>query len=79
MSVIEVAQVVSAIAGSVSAVGAVGTASLGVRALVKGVRAARASGLSVRDSFASARSGQAQADHDSQGGADWVENPHFRG
>lgn len=76
MSVIEVTQVVSAIAGSVSAVGAVGTASLGIRSLIKGVRAARGAGLNVRDSFASAR---AQADHDIQGGSDWVENPDFRG
>lgn len=78
MSAIEIAQVVQTVAGTVSAVGAVGTASLGVRVVIKSFRQMREAGLSVSDSFRSVRSERARIDFEAQ--AERFEpNPNWRG
>lgn len=77
MAIVEVTQVVSAIAGTGAAVGAVGTASLGVKVLINAFRSAREAGLSTADSFRSARAEKAFND---QSQSDQFErNPLWRG
>ena len=75
---IEVAKIATAIAGTASAVGAVGAAGLGVRVLVRAFRDARAAGLNHKDSLHYARSQEAAlhreqmtpADREAQGDAE---------